>query len=495
MKRYLFAIILLFVAFTIAAQERIDTPVLVNPADEKEDQMPDVMLDWNAVTAALNYQIQLSDDAQFSNIVIDSVTDLTSVRTLNLEFGKVFFWKVRANDLSGNPSFWSPTWSFTTFNQIILDKPNNGSDEEPPDALLKWKNKISNVTITGVSNFDVEIDVVETFDSPEFAQFSTNSTTYTKTMDQLLFGTTYYWRARARHAADASDWSEIRNFITLDIFDLKKPNNGSSNQDLNVLLRWDDVSGIKKFDYQVDDDPNFSTPDQYVTDTFRIKAQELKFGTTYYWRSRGRHDHDTTMWAEPYNFTTAAAVELDSPENGIDSTTLKPQLTWSQIKGVHSYEISYATNEDFSDAFVDIQNADDDTDPFYNILYNLEAGTLYYWRVRACTPIDTSSYSEVFTFTTMPAEGIDTYFSNAAVNVFPNPANTQVNVQMEVSESVNIEFTLMDLVGQTLSERNLNFTTGLNNTTIDLSNLSNGIYLLKMKKGNSIYTNKLIINN
>jgi hypothetical protein len=496
MKRSLFAIILIFVAFAIAAQERIDTPVQVSPTNLKVDQMPNVMLDWNAVTAALNYQVLMSDDAQFSNIIIDSVTDLTSVSTVNLIFGKEYFWKVRANNMNGEPSFWTPTWSFTTFLKIVLDKPNSGSDEEPPDAQLKWKNRVANVVITGVAHFDIEIDVVETFDSPEYAQFSTNGTTYTKTMSQLLFGTTYYWRARARHAADASDWSDVWNFVTLDVYDLKKPNNGLSDVDLNPLLRWDDISGIKKFDYQIDNDPNFITPDQYTVETYSDSAKELRFGTTYHWRSRGRHDHDTTMWAEPFNFTTAAAVELDKPVNGVDSTSLKPQLKWSQIKGVNSYEVSYALNETFDDAFTDFIAANDGTSPFYNVLYNLLAGKTYYWRVRACTEIDTSAYSTVFNFTTLPPVGIeDMYFTKAGINIFPNPATTEVTVQMNFTESVNVEFALIDLVGQTLIAQDLIFTPGLTSKTIDLSNLSNGIYLVKMKKGSSVYTNKLIINN
>jgi len=496
MKRSLFAIFLIFVAFAISAQIRIDTPELETPTDTDDDQMPDVMLDWNAVTGALNYQVQMSGDSQFTNTIIDSISDLTSVRTMHLDFGAEYFWRVRANDLSGGTSFWSPTWSFTTFSEIVLDKPNDEDDEQEPDALLKWKSRISNVVITGVEHFDAEIDTEESFSSPQYAQFTTNGTTYQQAMDQLLFGTTYYWHARARHSADESEWGVTRTFETLNIFDLKKPNNGSTDADLNVQLRWDDVSGISKFDYQVDEDMNFGSPDNYTTDTFRVAAEELKYGTTYYWRSRGRHDFDTTMWSEAWDFTTASAVELDEPENGLDSVALKPQLTWSQIEGTNSYEVSYSTDETFVDPFVDYIDADDDTSPFYNVIYDLDAGTTYYWRVRACISNDTSSYSEPFNFTTMPAEGInDMYFKTAGINIYPNPANTEVNVQMNVTESANIEFTLIDLVGQTLIAKNLNFTAGMNDEKINLSNLSNGIYLLKMKKGNSVYTNKLIINN
>jgi len=495
MKRSLFVVILIFVAFAMMAQERIDTPELVKPTNADDDQMPDVMLDWNAVAAALNYQVQLSEDADFNTIVLDSVTDLSSVRTVHLKFGFEYFWRVKANDIYGGSSYWTPVWSFTTFSTIDLDKPTNGNDDQEPDVFLKWKNRVSSVVITGVEYFDVQIDTSESFNSSQFAEFTTNGTTYKKQMDQLLFGTTYYWHARARHAEDASDWSETRNFETLDIFSLKKPNNGSTDQDLNVTLRWEDVSGIKKFDYQVDDDEDFSSPDTYITDTFRVKAEELKFGVTYYWRARGRHDYDTTLWTEPRNFTTWATVELENPSDGEDSIMLKPTLEWSQIKGVTSYQLEYSVNEDFSDAFSDFIEASDDQNPFYIVIYELDEGTTYHWHVRACTPYDTSVYSQPFTFTTLPAEGIDDlYFRNAGVNIFPNPATTEVNIRMNLNETAAVEVMLMDLTGQTLMRKELGFTAGINNERIDLSGLSNGIYLMKMKKGTSEFSKKIIIN-
>ncbi len=495
MKRSLFAIILIFAAFAIMAQDRIDTPELVNPSNADDDQMPDVMLDWNAVAAALNYQVQLSEDADFNTIVLDSTTDLTSVKTNQLKFGTEYFWRVKANDIYGGTSYWTPVWSFTTFSTVNLDKPNDGADEQDPDVTLKWKNKVSSVMISGVDYFDIQIDTTNAFNSSQFAEFTTGGSTFNKPMDQLLFGVTYYWHVRARHATDASDWSITRSFTVLDIFSLKKPNDGVTDQDLNVQLRWEDVSGIKKYDYQVDNDEDFSSPDSYVTDTFKVIAQELKFGITYYWRARGRHDFDTTLWAEPRHFTTWVTVEPESPGNGADSVVLKPKLEWSQIKGVNSYEVSYAPNENFTDAFTDFQPADDDINPYYYILYDLDEGTTYYWRVRACTAIDTSIWSEVYTFTTIPAAGIDEYFSRAEVSIYPNPATTEVNIEMNISEPADIEFSLIDLAGQTLMDKVFSFTGGNNSKTIDLSNLTNGIYLLRMNKGQYSYSRKLIIKN
>jgi len=495
MKRYLFTVVMIFVASIIFAQVRIDTPVLNAPANEKTNQMPDVILDWNAVTAAVSYRIQLSEDAGFSNLVVDSITDLTSIKTNRLKFNFQYFWRVKAFDVNSYESYWTPVWSFTTFQKLDLDKPNNAATGQIVNVQLKWKTKVGTTNVSGIEHFDIQIDTESGFNSPNARLFSTGGTSFNITMSQLNFGITYYWHARARHSADTSSWSDSRTFTTLDQFLLKKPDNNSVGNDLNVQLRWDVVSGIKKYDYQIDHEPDFMSATTYVTDTFRVTPEDLKYGVTYYWRARARHDNDTTLWTLVWNFTTAATVTPSSPVNGSDSVAIKPQLKWSQIKGSTSYEVQYDKNMDFSSAETTFQPAKDDESPYFNVLYKLDPNQLYYWRIRACSAIDTSAYSEVWSFTTLPAVGInDEYFRNAEVSLFPNPAKTDLRVQLNLNESTRIELSIMDLVGQTLVTKNLTTSVGLNNYRIDLSNLANGIYMVKMKKDNNSFTSKLIIN-
>ncbi len=493
MKRYLFTVVLFLVASFIYSQVRIDTPVLVTPADAKTNQMPDVILDWNAVTAAVTYRVQLSSDASFTAIVVDSVTDLTAIKNSKLDFNLQYFWRVKAIDVNLNESFWTPTWSFTTFQKLDLDKPNNAAVAQICDVQLKWKTKVGTTNLSGIEHFDIQLDVVPGFTSAQM--FTTSGSIYLVTMSQLNFGKLYYWRARARHSADTSSWSDSRTFTTLDQFSLKKPDNNSIDNDLNVQMRWDDVSGIKKYDYQVDVDPDFNTATTYVTDTFRVTPEDLKYGTTYYWRSRARHDNDTTLWTANWNYTTAATVVPSSPENGSDSVSIKPQLIWSQIKGTTSYQVQYDESIDFTNPENYFQTASDTEDPIFNILYKLSSNQVYYWRVRACSPVDTSAYSEVWSFTTLPAVGInDEYFANSQVSLSPNPAKNNVRLQLNLTEPAVIEFSIMDLVGQTLITENLNTSVGLNNFTVNLENLANGIYLVKMQRGANMCTNKLVIN-
>lgn len=494
MKRYLFTAIILFVASIIAAQVRIDTPQQVGPENGAEDQMPNVYLDWNAVVNAVEYEVQLAEDEGFTTVVLDEVVDLSAIQTQHLKFNFEYFWRVKAIDAEGSSSNWSPTWTFTTFAQIDLSRPNNNADEQEPDVILKWRDRVSGTIITGVEHFDVQIDTAETFDSPLMHQYSTLGDVYEKQMMFLRFGANYKWRVRARHAADHSEWSDIRNFTVIDMIELKKPNNNSTGTDLNVDLRWDAITGIDRFDYQVDIHENFSTPTTYITENNIEPAEDLDYGTTYYWRVRGRHETDTSMWSEGWSFTTAAAVELTSPPNGEDSVSIKPTLRWDQILGTTQYMINYSMNEDFAEGTVDFIEAADDELPSYIVLETLESGTMYYWRIKAISEVDTSDFSEVWSFETLGVESISEYFRQAKVSLFPNPASDEISIELNTTENAVVEFTLVDLTGQTVVNRNLNFAAGTNKHTIQLNNVSNGIYMVKLSKGNEVYTNKLIIN-
>ncbi len=495
MKKYIFTGIILLVVTCIFAQVRIDSPALVAPTNNKTNQMPDVVLDWNPVISAVKYNIQLAEDQSFANIVIDSVTELSAVKTNYLKFNFPYFWRVRAIDAQEQSSLWSQTWSFTTFEKIDLNKPNNNSSDNVADVLLKWKDRISAVVITGVEHFDIQIDTDPGFNTPNLKEFTTNGTTYEKRMDQLLFGQDYHWRARARHANDESEWSAVWKFTTLDEIELKKPNNNSVDQALNVNLRWDDVSGFKKFDYQLDIHEDFSTPTTYLTELTTVPAEDLKYGIKYYWRMRGRHDNDTTNWSAAWNFTTSAKVNLTSPAEGIDSVALKPQFKWSQILGTTGYEVEYSSDNSFATSVINQIPADDATIPFFNVLYALDAGTMYYWRVRAYTEIDTSDYSTVGTFVTMPATGInEDFFGTSSLSIYPNPANNVINIRLNTKETVNVDFEIIDLVGQAVISRPLQFRTGESEQQILLNEVSNGVYMVKFIKDDAIYTSKLIVN-
>ncbi|MBE0637372.1 MAG: T9SS type A sorting domain-containing protein [Bacteroidales bacterium] len=493
MKKYLVTAVFFLVASFTMAQIKVEPPVLVTPANNATNQMPDVLLDWNAVIGAINYELQLSENADFTAIVFDSITDLTAVKTSLLKFSLQHHWRVRAIYEGNSTSEWSAVWSFTTFTKFDLFRPNNDAVKQVPDINLQWRDRVGQILISGVTFFDVQIDTVNTFDSPNLQEFMVTGTTFNKPMANLYFGVKYFWRARAGHTNDISGWSDVRNFTTLNIIDLKKPDNNSVNNHLNVNLRWDDISGLTKFEYQVDDNAEFASPDVELTENIIEPAKNLMYGTQYFWRMRGRHEVDTTDWSLVWNFTTFTTPVLTSPANGDTGVVLRPQLRWDQIKGTIKYEINYCKDLEMLDSKIYYKDASDDEIPLLNVNTDLESSTLYYWRVRAMSAIDTSDFSPVWTFTTSSPVGVPEYFKDSELAIFPNPAHDVINIQINTNQRTDVELAIYDLLGQAVFKRNLSLNAGFNQSELLLGDISNGIYLIKLVKDDQIYTNKIII--
>ena len=85
------------------------------------------LFQWSAVPEAISYELLLSSDIQFSNLVINRTGDFSLPATawqgnLDLNLGTTYYWKVRAIS-SDTKSAWSAAGSFTT--------------ELPPPALMQ----------------------------------------------------------------------------------------------------------------------------------------------------------------------------------------------------------------------------------------------------------------------------------------------------------------------------------------------------------------------
>ena len=80
------------------------------------------------------------------------------------------------------------------------------------------------------------------------------------------------------------------------------------------------------------------------------------------------------------------------------------------------------------------------------------------------------------------------YNSNLLMNVYPNPANAQVLIL--ISEISDYEITLLDITGRTVQ------TTEIiqgDKTSIDVSQLQNGIYFVQVTGNGHSTTQKIIV--
>ena len=78
-------------------------------------------------------------------------------------------------------------------------------------------------------------------------------------------------------------------------------------------------------------------------------------------------------------------------------------------------------------------------------------------------------------------------------NVYPNPASDEVNVNFYLVTDKNLSLELFDAVGRKVKMIEENkFHSGNNSLKLDLKNNSAGIYFLKVKSENSIFTKKIV---
>jgi uncharacterized protein YjdB len=83
---------------------------------------------------------------------------------------------------------------------------------------------------------------------------------------------------------------------------------------------------------------------------------------------------------------------------------------------------------------------------------------------------------------------------NAAImNVFPNPASSNLNIQWTVSRQESVTVTLSDMAGRAVASSELMLTEGNGNNSIDVSRIASGFYILSVHSADFSYVAKLEI--
>jgi hypothetical protein len=284
-----------------------------------------------------------------------------------------------------------------------LNSPANASTNQAISVTLDW------TSVTGNTGYPYQIDIVNTFDSPQLISNATATNISEVSINGLSFGTTYYWRVKTQNATGTSDWSTVFSFTTANGITLYTPTNGSTNQALSITLDWSSLTGNAGYKYQYDTVNTFDSPN-LVTNTTGINISEtaignLAFNTTYYWRVAVLGANGQSDWSTVFSFTTANGITLYTPTNGSTNQALSITLDWSSLTGNAGYKYQYDTVNTF-----DSPNLVTNTTGI-NIsetaIGNLAFNTTYYWRVAVLGANGQSDWSTVFSFTT--ANGITLY--------------------------------------------------------------------------------------
>lgn len=79
------------------------------------------------------------------------------------------------------------------------------------------------------------------------------------------------------------------------------------------------------------------------------------------------------------------------------------------------------------------------------------------------------------------------------INIYPNPTSDVLNMEMELAQDAQIELVIIDATGKTVLSRSLNQMEGLNKLTLNMYDLSSGIYMMNVVSENEMLTKRFVI--
>ncbi len=312
-----------------------------------------VALDWDDATddsGVKRYEFQIDNNNDFSSNEKAGTALVSNANATGLADG-TYYWRVRALDNSGNYSTWSSGSSFTVDvtppsvpTTLIRTVTGNG-------VTLDWADATDN--LSGVKQYQIMLDNNYNFSSPEY---SASPITNTASASNLADGT-YFWRVRTQdNAGNYSIWASGSNFMV----DITAPTNPailtSTISWNNAVLDWADAtdatSGVKQYEYQVDNNADFSSNEKSgIANVSNVSVSGIADGN-YYWRIRTQDNlGNYSAWTTGSNFM----VDISAPAPATLTGTVTGNnvtLDWADAtdttSGVKQYQVQLDKHIDFS---------------------------------------------------------------------------------------------------------------------------------------------------
>jgi len=348
-------------------------PALLSPEDGEVVGLEpiQVTLDWSDVDRVDEYEVEVATDSGFTNVLLSAMVTVSEYTTPELDAG-TYYWRVRVH-YSGVVSDWSEVWHFVVSEleapTLVAPADGHAVGFEPATVKFVWEN------VFGATGYEIQVATDSDFTSVVVSA-STPATEYEVELNRGI----YYWRVRAEADGSYSAWSDVWRTRVGAIPALLTPENLSTfYEGENVVFSWENV-GADQYELQIDDDPNFGSPDYAEVLTSTEVKLKVTTAATLYWRVR------VTFWnLEGFSGTAELTVEtrpgpvIVNPATGEEIPIgLTVVLQWEAVENASWYELQIDDDPAFGSPEISVQL---ETNQYELDSELLGAGT-WYWRVR-----------------------------------------------------------------------------------------------------------------
>jgi len=404
----------------------LDQPTAITPNNTTTSIYP--QLQWTNAICAVEYQVQVATDAQFSSIVVDELLNDTTFIPTTLNANTQYFWRALKIDTDGN-DFSSDTLAFTTGDayssnfeiERIASEASQITLAVLTDSLF-WMDGLtlnisydaSAVAYTGFSN--PLLSNINVTDNGGSLQINWTSPTYADIINDTLLQLTF-----TNINACASD------------------------------VTWNSsISGVS-----------------YLVNGINVPLTFTDGGLDFI---------DTT------------GTTLLLPPDISSGTSETPTLIWGTEDCTNEYILEVATDTFFTNIIV----SQTTTDTTYTFTNNLTVSTTYFWRVARKDHLDILHWSDIWRFNVVAVGTKEIEDYEIPLNIFPNPFHDYLMLELQTeAKDEFIDLTFYNINGQAMKTKRFNQTGNLL-LPINTLDLSSGMYILKIQTKNRVRTVKVV---
>lgn len=457
--------------------EPLGIPTLTSPTNNATNVSVTPTLSWTSVANATQYDVQLWKKSN-NQVIVNTTVNTTNHSGFNLDYSTEYEWKVRAKNAQQTGE-WSSTFKFTTLPPTLPIVSTLDANNVTPTGATVGGN------VTGGSGTITSRGIMWGTSQNNLNNTATSGSgfgAYTVNLTGLSPTTTYYYRAFAT-SQYGTGYGEIKSFTTAEAPPFTVSiGNKTACRNQGVYLGTDLVveGGSGNFNYSwspaslLDDatkaNPLFINPT--TTRTFTIAVKDNVSGVTI----------TRSMTVTVPNPPTASVLAYMTRRESFPPFNLNSLV--SSRSGIAPL-----------------------TDKWYDANYNELASSIvdpplgitkYYHRLidgNGCP----SQYKQTLIYTITEKDiNIDNLVTSenatiaAAIN--PNPANDYINLWIITDNLYDLKISIVDHIGRIYDSDIIHQTTKQVNKQIDLSNLANGIYFIRIQNNESTATLTLMIN-
>lgn len=376
---------------SIAFSTIMPTVTLTTPANNAKAQALNGTLNWNTVTGAATYDVEVATDAAFANIIANGTPATNSFNYSGLSNFTNYHWRARARN-GANFGAYSSVFTFQTrLTTPVITNPLNNGVGLAIAGNFTWN------AVNGATFYSLQLSTDANFNTLLVNQ--SNIATTTLAYSGLNNFTNYFVRVKPHNADGEGDWT-VHTFRTI----LGAPNNVSPadnafSRPLAGNVEWSAVTGAASYHLQVATDAAFTNLvlNQEPIGPTTYAYINLANATKYYWRVRAQNTEGIGSFSTPTSFTTiiGAATLVSPANNATNVNALNGNFTWNGPATATKYRIQVSKQANFSSLVYDQSDLSNASFPYSN----LESKTVYYWKVYSYSATNDGTWSGVFSFT------------------------------------------------------------------------------------------------